>query len=62
MNAQTEWDETRGKDAVGRVNIRIEYMGKTYSGRAMDTDIIKASALAFLNGINAAVLDLVAVG
>ncbi|MGM0711971.1 2-isopropylmalate synthase [Brevibacillus parabrevis] len=53
---------SRGKDAVGRVNIRIEYMGKTYSGRAMDTDIIKASALAFLNGINAAVLDLVAVG
>ncbi|GEB30722.1 MULTISPECIES: 2-isopropylmalate synthase [Brevibacillus] len=53
---------SRGKDAVGRVNIRIEYMGKTYSGRAMDTDIIKASALAFLNGVNAAVLDLVAVG
>ncbi|KZE48878.1 2-isopropylmalate synthase [Brevibacillus parabrevis] len=53
---------SRGKDAVGRVNIRIEYMGKTYSGRAMDTDIIKASALAFLNGVNAVMLDLVAVG
>lgn len=49
---------SRGKEAVGRVNIRIEYEGKTYSGRAMDTDIIKASAMAFLNGINAIVLDL----
>lgn len=48
---------SRGKEAVGRVNIRIEYEGKTYSGRAMDTDIIKASALAFLNGINAVMLD-----
>jgi len=48
---------SRGKEAIGRVNIRIEYEGKIYSGRAMDTDIIKASAMAFLNGINAALLD-----
>ncbi|MBB6735676.1 2-isopropylmalate synthase [Cohnella zeiphila] len=48
---------SRGKEAVGRVNIRLECQGKPYSGRAMDTDIIKASALAFLNGINAALLD-----
>lgn len=48
---------SRGKEAIGRVNIRIEYQGNIYSGRAMDTDIIKASALAFLNGINAALLD-----
>ncbi|USG64351.1 2-isopropylmalate synthase [Brevibacillus ruminantium] len=48
---------SRGKEAIGRVNIRIDYQGKTYSGRAMDTDIIKASALAFLNAINAAILE-----
>ncbi|RUS43805.1 2-isopropylmalate synthase [Cohnella sp. AR92] len=48
---------SRGTEAVGRVSIRMEYQGKIFSGRAMDTDIIKASALAFLNGINAAVLD-----
>jgi 2-isopropylmalate synthase len=48
---------SRGTEAVGRVSIRMEFQGKIYSGRAMDTDIIKASALAFLNGINAAVLD-----
>ncbi|MEJ8547213.1 2-isopropylmalate synthase [Brevibacillus borstelensis] len=48
---------SRGKEAIGRVNIRIDHQGKTYSGRAMDTDIIKASAMAFLNGINAVLLD-----
>lgn len=48
---------SRGKEAIGRVNIRIEHQGKTYSGRAMDTDIIKASAMAFLNGLNAVLLD-----
>lgn len=48
---------SRGKEAVGRVNIRIQYEGKVYSGRAMDTDIIKASAIAFLNGINAVLLE-----
>jgi len=48
---------SRGKEAIGRVNIRIEYEGNVYSGRAMDLDIIKASALAFLNAINAALLD-----
>lgn len=48
---------SRGKEAIGRVNIRIEYQDRIYSGRAMDTDIIKASAMAFLNGMNAALLD-----
>lgn len=48
---------SRGKEAIGRVNIRIAYQDKIYSGRAMDTDIIKASAMAFLNGINAVLLD-----
>lgn len=46
-----------GEESIGRVNIQIVYRGKGYSGRAMDKDIIKASALAFLNGINAALLD-----
>ncbi|MEC0094042.1 2-isopropylmalate synthase [Paenibacillus macquariensis] len=48
---------SRGKEAIGRVNLRIEYQGKIYAGRALDTDISKASAMAFLNGINAALLD-----
>lgn len=48
---------SRGKEAVGRVHLQISYDGKTYTGRALDTDIIKASAIAFINGINAAILD-----
>ncbi|GAA4702641.1 2-isopropylmalate synthase [Brevibacillus fulvus] len=52
---------SRGKEAIGRVNIQMEYQGKPYFGRAMDTDIMKASALAFLNGLNAVLLDKVKV-
>ncbi|GIP11074.1 2-isopropylmalate synthase [Paenibacillus macerans] len=48
---------SRGKEAVGRVNIQLDFQGKTYVGRAMDTDIIKASGQAFLNGVNAVILD-----
>jgi len=48
---------SRGKEAIGRVNLRISHDGRIYSGRAMDTDIVKASANAFLNAINAVVLD-----
>jgi len=48
---------SRGKEAVGRVNLRVSCEGKTYTGRAMDTDIVKASANAFLNAVNAILLD-----
>jgi len=48
---------SRGKEAIGRVNIQISYANNTYSGRAMDTDIIKASAMAFLNALNAVMLE-----
>lgn len=48
---------SRGKEAVGRVHLQISYGNKTYTGRALDTDIIKASAIAFINAINAAILD-----
>ncbi|MFZ5969136.1 MAG: 2-isopropylmalate synthase [Bacillota bacterium] len=49
---------SRGKEALGRVNIKITCGSeKIYSGRAADTDIIKASALAFVNGINTIILE-----
>ena len=48
---------SRGKEALGRVNIKLAYQDKIYSGRAVETDVIKASGLAFLNGINAIILD-----
>ncbi|MDI6736376.1 MAG: 2-isopropylmalate synthase [bacterium] len=43
---------TGGSDAMGEVSIRIESGGKTFSGRGADTDIIVASAKAYLNAIN----------
>ncbi|MEK3886712.1 2-isopropylmalate synthase [Bacillus sp. FSL K6-3431] len=41
-----------GKDAVGEVTVKVEKDGHSYSGRGMDTDIIKASAKAYLTAIN----------
>ena len=44
---------TEGIDAIGEVLIRIESEeGVTYTGRGADTDIIVASAKAYLNAIN----------
>src|SRR4030043_415802 len=43
---------TEGIDAMGEVLIRIESDGITFSGRGADTDIIVASAKAYLNALN----------
>jgi hypothetical protein len=43
---------TEGIDAVGEVLIRIESEGITYTGRGADTDIIMASAKAYMNALN----------
>ncbi len=43
---------TEGIDAVGEVSIRIEQDGRSYIGRAADTDIIVASAQAYMNALN----------
>jgi len=43
---------TEGIDAIGEVLIRIESEGVTYTGRGADTDIIVASAKAYINAIN----------
>jgi len=43
---------TAGIDAMGEVTIRIESGGRTYSGRGADTDIIVASAKAYMNALN----------
>ncbi|MCD4669780.1 MAG: 2-isopropylmalate synthase, partial [Actinomycetia bacterium] len=37
--------------------IRVKYKKKSYFARAIDTDIIKASAIAFLNAINKILLE-----
>jgi 2-isopropylmalate synthase len=43
---------TAGIDAMGEVLIRIESDGVTYTGRGADTDIIVASAKAYMNALN----------
>ena len=43
---------TEGIDAQGEVLIRIESDGVTYTGRGVDTDIIVASARAYMNALN----------
>ena len=43
---------TEGRDSLGTVTIRIEQDGKTYTGRGADTDIVVASAKAYLSAVN----------
>jgi 2-isopropylmalate synthase len=43
---------TEGIDAIGEVLIRIESDGITYTGRGADTDILVASAKAYINALN----------
>ena len=43
---------TEGIDAIGEVLIRIESEGVTYTGRGVSTDIIVASAKAYMNALN----------
>jgi 2-isopropylmalate synthase len=43
---------TSGKDAQGEVTVRLEESGLTFLGRGASTDIIEASAKAYLNAIN----------
>jgi 2-isopropylmalate synthase len=46
---------TEGIDAQGEVMVRIEADGRTFVGRAADTDIVVASAKALLNALNRAI-------
>ena len=43
---------TEGIDAIGEVLIRIESDGISYTGRGADTDILVASAKAYMNALN----------
>ena len=47
---------TADEDALGEAQIEAEHGGRTLRGRAVSTDIIEASALAFLQVINRALL------
>ena len=43
---------TEGIDAIGDVTIRVQKDDRTYVGRGSDTDIIVASAKAYMNALN----------
>ena len=43
---------TGGMDAQGQVNVRVEEEGLTVLGKGSDSDIITASAKAYLNALN----------
>ncbi len=43
---------TGGKDAQGEVRVELHHHGKSVKGRGVSTDIIQASALAYLSAIN----------
>ena len=43
---------TGGIDALGEVTIRIQEDGRVFTGRGADTDIVVASAKAYLNALN----------
>ncbi len=44
-----------GEDAQGEASVEINYLGRRYHGKAVSTDIIEASALAYLKALNKAV-------
>ncbi len=43
---------TSGKDAIGEVAVKVEFDGTVVSGRGASTDVIEASARAYLNALN----------
>ena len=43
---------TVGEDAQGEAHVEVEHEGRSMTGRAVSTDVIEASALAFLQVIN----------
>ncbi|MBI2914816.1 MAG: 2-isopropylmalate synthase [Firmicutes bacterium] len=48
---------TEGKDALGEVTIRIRDNGESYVGRGISTDVIEASARAYIHALNKLVHD-----
>ena len=43
---------TSGTQALGEVMVQLESEGRRVAGRAASTDVIEASAKAFLDGLN----------
>lgn len=48
---------SRGQEALGKVKITVEHEGEKFIAKAADTDILKASALAYINAINSIIVS-----
>jgi 2-isopropylmalate synthase len=48
---------TQGTDSLGEVNVRLEHKGKIVNGQGMDTDIVTASAKAYIHALNKIIAD-----
>jgi len=46
-----------GEDAQGECSVEVNYLGRRYHGKAVSTDILEASALAYLKALNKAVAE-----
>lgn len=46
-----------GEDAQGEASVEILYLGRRYHGKAISTDVIEASALAYLKALNRAISE-----
>jgi 2-isopropylmalate synthase len=51
---------TEGKDAIGEVTLMVtsEHNKKTYTGRGISTDVLEASARAYINAVNKLIWEL----
>jgi 2-isopropylmalate synthase len=43
---------TGGKDAIGEVSIKVDFDGTVIAGKGGSTDVIEASARAYVNALN----------
>ena len=46
---------TGGKDAIGEVSVKVDFDGSVVTGKGASTDVIEASARAYVNALNRAV-------
>lgn len=52
LHSYTIRSVTEGQDALGEVVVQISFAGKLFTGRATSTDILRASAEAYVDAIN----------
>ena len=43
---------SKGKDAIGEVSVKLKFKDQVVKGKGASTDIIEASAKAYINGAN----------